>query len=395
MPRKYDGLDGTELAISESQERMAVVVAPEDKDRFYALAEQENLEVTPVAVVTAEPRLVMRWNGKNIVDLSRAFLDTNGAEKHITAEPAPAQKITKDIPADFASGMEALVSDLNVCSKRGLSERFDSTIGAGTVLMPFGGKLQLTPSQAMVHKLPVLHGDTDTCSFMAWGGNPYILEQSPYHGAYLAVVESCAKLIATGAEFTDVYLSFQEYFERLGNDPKRWGKPLAALLGAFRAQLELGVAAIGGKDSMSGSFEDLDVPPTLVSFAVTTGKTYDVLPNVFAAPENQVALLEPEYDENGLPTAESLLELFDRVTTMIRASEALSVWTPGYGGVAEAVFKMGLGSGIGFNFYQDVPLETIFGYKYGSFVVELAPGSECDGTPLGVTSATPDIRRGG
>ena len=396
VPRKYDGLDGTELAISESQERMAVVVAPEDLNRFVSCARAENLEVTPVAVVTAERRLVMQWNGENIVDLSRAFLDTNGAEKHITAAPAAAKKPVREIPDDFASGMEALVSDLNVCSKRGLSERFDSTIGAGTVLMPFGGKLQLTPPQAMVHKLPVLDGETDTCSFMAWGANPFILEQSPYHGAYLAVVESCAKLIATGAEFRDVYLSFQEYFERLGSDPKRWGKPLAALLGAFRAQMGLGVAAIGGKDSMSGSFEDLDVPPTLVSFAVTTGRTVDVLPNVFALPGDQVVLLAPDYDENGLPTTDSLLALFDTVNGMIRSQDAVAVWTPGHGGVAEAVFKMGLGSGMGFNFYQDVPLETIFGWRYGAFVVELAPGSDApDGAiPLGVTSAMPDIRRG-
>ena len=396
VPRKYDGLDGTELAISESQERMAVVVAAADADRFMALAQEENLEVTPVAVVTEAKRLVMHWNGKDIVNLSRAFLDTNGAEKHITAEAAPAKKPEQAIPTDFAEGFASLMSDLNVCSKRGLVERFDSTIGAGTVLMPFGGKLQLTPSQAMVHKLPVLEGETDTCSFMAWGGNPYILEQSPYHGAYLAVVESCAKLIATGADFNDVYLSFQEYFERLGSDPKRWGKPLAALLGAFKAQLGLGVAAIGGKDSMSGSFEDLDVPPTLVSFAVTTGRTVDVLPNVFALPGDEVVLLAPEYDENGLPTTGSLLELFDQVNAMIRSQDAVAVWTPGYGGVAEAVFKMGLGSGMGFNFYQDVDLETIFGWKYGAFVVELAPGSEAPegAIPLGVVSGQPDILRG-
>ena len=362
-----------------------------------ALAQEENLEVTPVAVVTEAKRLVMHWNGKNIVDLSRAFLDTNGAEKHITAEAAPAKTPEQELPTDFAEGFENLMSDLNVCSKRGLVERFDSTIGAGTVLMPFGGKLQLTPSQAMVHKLPVLEGETDTCSFMAWGGNPFILEQSPYHGAYLAVVESCAKLIATGAEFNDVYLSFQEYFERLGSDPKRWGKPLAALLGAFKAQLGLGVAAIGGKDSMSGSFEDLDVPPTLVSFAVTTGRTVDVLPNVFALPGDQVVLLQPEVDENGLPTTGSLLELFDTVNGMIRSQDAVSVWTPGHGGVAEAVFKMGLGSGMGFNFYQDVDLKTIFGWNYGAFVVELAPGSDAPAgaIPLGVVSGTPDIRRGG
>ena len=393
VPRKYDGLDGTELAISESQERMAVVVAAEDAERFCAIAERENLEVTPVAVVTESPRLVMRWNGRTIVDLSRAFLDTNGAEKHITVEPAPAKPIVKTVPGTFSGGMMGLASDLNTCSKRGLSERFDSTIGAGTVLMPFGGKHQQTPPQAMVHRLPVLRGETETVSFMSWGGNPFVLEQSPYHGAYLAVVESVARLIATGAAFEDVYLSFQEYFERLGRDPKRWGKPFAALLGAFEAQTGLGVAAIGGKDSMSGSFETLDVPPTLVSFAVTTGKLADVLPNAFTGAGHRVALLTPDYDENGLPTAESLKALFARVTGMIRAGQALSVWTPGMGGVAEGVLKMAIGNGVGFRFGADVGLETIFGYRYGAFVVELADGTACD-CILGETTADAAIARG-
>ena len=394
VKRKYDGLDGTELAISESQERMAVVVAAADAERFCAIAERENLEVTPVAVVTESPRLVMRWNGKTIVDLSRAFLDTNGAEKHITVEPAAAKPIEKNIPGTFSGGMMALASDLNTCSRRGLSERFDSTIGAGTVLMPFGGRHQQTPLQAMVHRLPVLRGETDTVSFMAWGGNPFVLEQSPYHGAYLAVVESVARLIATGAAFEDVYLSFQEYFERLGRDPRRWGKPFAALLGAFQAQTGLGVAAIGGKDSMSGSFETLDVPPTLVSFAVTTGKLNDVLPNAFTASGHSVALLQPEYDENGLPTAESLKALFRRVTGMIRAGRALSVWTPGMGGVAEGVFKMAIGNGVGFRFREEIDLDTIFGYRYGAFVVELAPGVDCDGI-IGETTEDAAIARNG
>ena len=393
VPRKYDGLDGTELAISESQERMAVVVAAEDAARFCVLAERENLEVTPVATVTESPRLVMRWNGKTIVDLSRAFLDTNGAEKHITAAPAASRRVQKEIPDHFADGYTALAGDLNVCSKRGLSERFDSTIGAGTVLMPFGGKYQQTPIQAMVHKLPVETGHTDTCSFMAWGCNPYILEQSPYHGAYLAVVESVSRLVATGAAFRDVYLSFQEYFEKLGRDEARWGKPLAALLGAFRAQMDLGVAAIGGKDSMSGSFESLDVPPTLVSFAVTTGKTSDVLPNPFRTPGHNVVLLAPEYDETGLPVPESLLANFDRVTLMVRSGEALAVYTPGYGGAAEAVLKMCLGNGVGFCYDSAVPLEAIFGYRYGAFVVELAGEPSC-GMPLGRTTADAAIAQG-
>ena len=265
VPKKYEGLDGTELAISESQERMAVVVEARDAAAFMALAAQENLEATVLARVTAEPRLKMRWNGKTIVDISREFLNSNGAEKHVEAHVEKAQDYAKAIPAGFAQGYQALAGDLNVCSKRGLSERFDSTIGAGTVLMPFGGVNQQTPIQAMVQKISVEQKHTDDCSLMAWGYNPFISEKSPYHGAYLAVVESVCKLIATGAKFEDVYLTFQEYFERLRREPERWGKPLAALLGAFKAQMALGIGAIGGKDSMSGSFEDMDVPPTLVS----------------------------------------------------------------------------------------------------------------------------------
>ena len=396
VPRKYDGLDGTELAISESQERMAVVVAPEDAERFCKIAENENLEVTRVAVVTEEPRLVMYWNGEAIVSLSREFLNTNGAEKHAEAVPAPVKTIKKDIPVSFTDGMRAVASDLNTCSRRGLSERFDSTIGAGTVIMPFGGAYQQTPNQAMVQRLPVLHGETETVSFMSWGGNPFVLEQSPYQGAYLSVVESVAKLIASGASFEDVYLTFQEYFERLGTKPERWGKPFSALLGAFKAQMDLGIAAIGGKDSMSGSFEDLDVPPTLVSFAVTTGKLSDVLPNAFTAGGHKVVLLQPEYDKDGLPVPESLLALFEKVTGLIRDKKALAVWTPGMGGCAEAVLKMGIGNRVGFRFDESVPMETIFGYRYGSFVVELSEdaGVMEGACLLGETTAADAVSRG-
>ncbi|MBQ4052607.1 MAG: phosphoribosylformylglycinamidine synthase, partial [Clostridia bacterium] len=255
VPKKYDGLDGTELAISESQERMAVVVEPKDAARFMELADSENLEATIVATVQAEPRLVMTWNDRVIVDISREFLNSNGAEKHIDITPAKPQCYKKAVGEDFVDELKKLADDLNVCSKRGLSERFDSTIGAGGVLMPFGGKHQQTPVQAMVQLISMEEKHTDDCSLMAWGYNPFVTEKSPYHGAYLAVVESVAKLIATGAKFEDVYLTFQEYFERPGKDGKRWGKPLAALLGAFEAQKELGIAAIGGKDSMSGTFE--------------------------------------------------------------------------------------------------------------------------------------------
>ena len=384
VPKKYDGLDGTELAISESQERMAVVVAPEDEAAFLELAAQENLEATRVAVVTEAPRLVMHWNGAKIVDLSRAFLDTNGAEKHITAAVQPCRPYQKAYEADFSAAYTQLAGDLNVCSKRGLSERFDSTIGAGTVLMPFGGLYQRTPIQAMVHQISAECRHTDTCSVMAWGCNPQILEQSPYHGAYLAVVEACSKLVATGAAFDEVYLSFQEYFEKLGHDPVRWGKPTAALLGAFRAQMELKVAAIGGKDSMSGSFEDLHVPPTLICFAVTTAQCHQIISPEFKAGGHRVVLLQPEYGADTLPTAASLLRLYETVTGLMRAGKVYAAYTPTYGGVAEAVLKMAMGNGVGFAFSEARTMDELFGYRYGAMVLEVAD-DVTDGLLLGTT----------
>ena len=370
VPKKYDGLDGTELAISESQERMAVVVESENVDKFIALASQENLEATVVARVTSEPRLRMRWNGKTIVDISREFLNSNGAEKHVDIVLSKPEDYDRVVSGDFVSNMESLASDLNVCSKRGLSERFDSTIGAGTVLMPFGGKYQLTPIQSMVHKVSVEQGHTDTVSYMSWGYNPYISEKSPYHGAYLAVVESISKLIATGASFEDVYLTFQEYFEKPMKDGKRWGKPLSALLGAFKAQLDFGVGSIGGKDSMSGSFEDLDVPPTLVSFAVTTGDASEVISGEFKRVGSRVALIRPTLGGDGLPTAESLIANYSLITSMMRRGEILSCWTPTYGGVAEGILKMAIGNGYGFEYADSVSMDTIFGYNYGAFIIE-------------------------
>ena len=386
VPKKYEGLDGTELAISESQERMAVVIEAKNKDRFLELAAQENLEATVVATVTEEPRLTMQWKGKRIVDLSREFLNSNGAEKHITAEPAAAADYRKAVSGTFRENYERLASDLNTCSRRGLSERFDSTIGAGTVLMPFGGKYQQTPIQAMVHQVSLEKGHTDDCSLMSWGYNPYVTEKSPYHGAYLAVVESAAKLVATGAAFEDVYLTFQEYFQKLGQDPKRWGQPVAALLGAFRAQMDLGIAAIGGKDSMSGTFEQLHVPPTLVSFAVTTEKAGHIVSNDFKAPGHMVCLLEPRYDENGLPVAEDLLANFRLVTELMRQGRVAAAYTPGMGGVAEAVMKMALGNRLGVTFEDAVTMEELFGYRYGAFVLELA-AEEPVGKLLGHTTA--------
>ncbi len=370
VPKKYEGLDGTELAISESQERMAVVIEKENVDAFLALAESENLQAVVVAEVKAEPRLRMNWNGKTIVDLSREFLNSNGAEKHITITPEKPQLMPKAVVGSFSEAYKAIADDLNICSKRGLSEQFDSTIGAGTVLMPFGGKHQLTPIQAMVQKISVEQKHTNDCSLMAWGYNPFIADQSPYHSAYLAVVESVAKLIATGAEFKDVYLTFQEYFERPGKDGKRWGKPLSALLGAFKAQMNLGIGSIGGKDSMSGTFEDLDVPPTLVSFAVTTDKVDNIISPEFKAAGSKVYLLCPIYDENELPYTPSLLSTFDRVTALMREGKVKAAYTPTIGGIAEAVMKMSFGNGFGFKFNGDLSKEAIFDYNYGSFLLE-------------------------
>ena len=375
VTKKYEGLDGTELAISESQERMAVVIESENVDKFLALADGENLEATVVATVKSDARLTMTWRGKTIVDISREFLNSNGADKHISIEAPKIQSFEKKTPESFSNGLTYLASDLNVCSKRGLSERFDSTIGAGTVLMPFGGKHQRTPIQAMVQKISVEKGHTDLASYMSWGYNPDISSASPYHGAYLAVVESAAKLVATGAKYEDVYLTFQEYFEKPGRDGKRWGKPLAALLGAYKAQMELGIAAIGGKDSMSGSFEKLDVPPTLISFAVTTDKAENAISPEFKKAGNKLVILKPEYDSDGLPKTDSLLALFERVNDLMRENKVHSAYTLTYGGLAEAVIKMSLGNRLGFSFDDSVKLEDIFAYSYGSFVLEVAPNA--------------------
>ena len=393
VPKKYEGLDGTELAISESQERMAVVVAPEDADHFCQLADSENLESTIVARVTKEPRLVMEWNGREIVNISREFLNSNGAEKHISIQVAKPEDYQRRTDGSFEENMKALAGDLNVCSKRGLSERFDSTIGAGTVLMPFGGRKQRTPIQAMVHKISVEKKHTDTCSVMAWGYNPFISEKSPYHGAYLAVVESVSKLVAAGAEFSDVYLTFQEYFEKPMKDPKRWGKPLAALLGAFKAQKELGIGAIGGKDSMSGSFEQLDVPPTLVSFAVTTAETGQVISPELKEAGHSVIWIKPETDENGLPKASSLKQVYQRVTGLMRRGIVAACYTPTYGGIAEAVMKMTFGNGIGFSFSDQISLEQLFDYAYGSFILEVTQPCP-EGILLGTCVAQQSISYG-
>ena len=381
VTKKYEGLDGTELAISESQERMAVALAPEDVDKFIALANEENLEATPVAKVTAEPRLNMVWNG-----ISREFLNSNGAEKH---QKVHVEKATVWQPQweglTFSQKMKNMVGDLNICSKKGLSERFDSTIGAATVLMPFGGAYQLTPQNAMVAKLPV-DGETSTCSGMAWGFNPFLMSADQYKGAQMAVIESVTKLVASGFRYEDAYLTFQEYFERLGTAPERWGKPLAALLGALDAQMGLGIASIGGKDSMSGSFEKLDVPPTLVSFATAIGKANKVVSTEFKKPESTVVLVRPIIDpETGCPNFFSLKANYKIVEDMIEEGMVASACSVGYGGIAEALFKMGLGNHIGFKMRADKTTHEMFQPMYGSIVLEMVSDSPA-GEILGETT---------
>ncbi len=375
VPKKYDGLDGTELAISESQERMAVVVAPEDADRFRELASIENLESTPVAVVKAEPRLRMNWNGKTIVDISREFLNSNGAEKHTTVSVPDVKVSYSTGRKNTAADWEGMVTDLNICSQRGLVQRFDSTIGGATVLMPFSGKTQQTPVQAMAAKLPVLNAKTNTTSIMGWGFNPAVAEQSPYHGAVCAVVESIAKVVAAGGTYEKCWLTFQEYFERTQGKPERWGKPFAALLGAYRAQLEMGCGAIGGKDSMSGTFEHIDVPPTLVSFAVSVAKAQDVISAEFKKPGNKIGYIQPKYDENGLPDFDSVKAVFRTVEKLIKEKKAVSVWSVANGGVAEGIFKMSLGNRIGAKL-STLTDEELFTPVYGAFILELEGDAE-------------------
>lgn len=397
IPKKYEGLDGTELAISESQERMAVVVAPEDAYTFMKYAADENLEATVAATVTDNNRLTMIWNSNTIVDISRDFLATNGTPKHTQVKVDFINKSHDifDKRCKYSSGsgdrrhslsetLAELVSDLNVCSKRGLIERFDSTIGAATVLMPLGGKYQATPAQAMAAKIPVLNGHTNTCSVMAYGYNPYIFENNPYRGAYLAVVESVSKLVATGASHEKSYLTFQEYFEKLSLDPKRWGKPFSALLGALDAQIDLGIGAIGGKDSMSGTFEDLDVPPTLVSFAVSVTDCRNVISPEFKKTGSKVVLLSPSYTNDGIPEIISLIDCYKTVESLIKNKKVISAYTPVGGGIAEGLFKMCLGNRIGISLSQDFDPNRLFGYQYGSFLLELADDTEA-GIPVGTT----------
>lgn len=374
VPKKYEGLDGTELAISESQERMAVVVRAEDADKFIEYSNAENLEATKVAVVTDENRLVMNWRGKTICDISRDFLNTNGAIKNTDIEVVlPDGKNTffksEEVTDVKAKWLETL-SDLNVCSQKGLCEKFDSTIGANSVLMPFGGKYQLTPPDGMAAKVPVLDGETNTATVMTFGYNPNLSSWSPYHGAVYAIVESVSKAVALGADYKKIYLTFQEYFERLGTDPKRWGKPFSALLGAYRTQLELGIAAIGGKDSMSGSFNELDVPPTLTSFAVAPVKADKVISQEIKKSGSKLVMLAVKRDENDLPDFDALKKMYDKVHTLIADGKVLSASVVKGYGLAETVSKMAFGNMIGVEFDENITNDMLFNAPFGSIVLE-------------------------
>ena len=383
VKRKYAGLDGTELAISESQERMAVVVSARDERAFLAAAEAENLEAATVAAVSAEPRLRMTWRGQIVCDIERAFLDTNGAEKHASVRVEPMSVADRSPCASGETLFERLASlmgSLECCSRRGLAERFDSTIGAGTVLMPFGGMYQLTPAQCMAAKIPVM-GDTETCSAMAWGFEPRVSEQDPYRGAYLAVYESIARLVASGFGHEGAYLSFQEYFERLRTAPERWGKPFSALLGALDAQLAFSAGAIGGKDSMSGSFESLDVPPTLVSFAVTAGKAGSAVSPEFKRAGSRVAYMRADPFD-----AEASVALWSEIEGLMASGRVLACWSVGTGGVAEGLCKMCFGNRLGVAIDAGFDTNRLFGWDFGAFILELEPGCAA-GEMLGTVTA--------
>ena len=377
VPKKYAGLDGTELAISESQERMAVVVDPKDVKAFLEYANEENLEAVEVAVVTEEKRLILEWRGKEIVNISRAFLDTNGAHQETdVVVNIPEEKDNlfkapevKDVKAEW---LETL-SDLNVCSQKGLVEMFDGSIGAGSVFMPYGGKYQLTEVQTMVAKLPVLKGKTDFVTMMSYGFDPYLSSWSAYHGAIYAVVESMAKIVCAGGDFKKIRFTFQEYFRRMTEDPARWGEPMKALLGAFDAQMGFGLPSIGGKDSMSGTFNDLDVPNTLVSFAVDTGSYNDIITPEFKKAGNKIVLFEIERDEYDLPVYSQVMALYNAVAKAIADKAVVSAYTLNAKGIAEAVSKMAFGNKLGFRINADYDSSEFFAPKYGCIIAEANP----------------------
>ncbi|MBZ9608472.1 phosphoribosylformylglycinamidine synthase [Clostridium estertheticum] len=381
VTKKYEGLDGTELAISESQERMAVVVRREDAIVFIKLAEEENLEAVVVAKITDDNRLKMVWKGKTIVDVSRSFLDTNGVNQRINVKVAAPKeneyyfsKNSKWSEGNLKSIKDlwnSNLSDLNVCSQKGLAGRFDSTIGAGTVLMPFGGKFQKTPIQSMVAKLPVLRGDTTTGTIMSYGYDPKLSKWSPFHGAAYAVIDSVAKVVASGANYENIKLTFQEYFEKLSKEPYKWGKPFSSLLGALHVQKQFSIAAIGGKDSMSGTFNDMNVPPTLISFAVDVINTDKVISPEFKNGDSQVVLVYANTCEGGLPDFGELRQNYKLVKKLIDSGNVLSTYAVGMGGLSEAISKMCFGNKIGFEFKEDIQVESIFKEDYGSIVMEI------------------------
>lgn len=376
VPKKYAGLDGTELAISESQERMAVVVAKENVDKMLGLAAEENLEAIVVAEVTEEPRLVLLWRDKVIVDISRAFLDTNGAHQEtdvVVTMPSEEDNYftqEKEI-TDIKEAWLSTLGDLNVCSQKGLVEMFDSSIGAASVYMPYGGKRQLTPVQAMVAKLPVLSGKCDTVTMMSYGIDPYLASWSPYHGSVYAVILSVAKIVAAGGDYSKIRFTFQEYFKRLGENPERWGEPLAALLGAYDAQIKLGLASIGGKDSMSGTFNDIDVPPTLCSFAVDIAKVQDIITPELKEAGNVLVKFDIEKDKYSLPVYSQLMSLYGQIRDMAQAGIIKSAYATGYGGICEAASKMAFGNGLGVTIDNSVSKTALFAKDYGSIIAEV------------------------
>lgn len=391
--KKYDGLDGTELAISESQERMAVVLDKADVSKFIKFSEDENLEAVIVAEVTQNPRVIFKWQDENIVNISREFLNTNGALQKTNVIVTSPEKFVEPKTEKYNIEDKWLenLSRLNVCSQKGLGENFDSTIGAGTVLMPFGGKHQLTPIQSMAALVPLQKGNTNTATLMSFGYDPYISKWSPFHGGLYAVVESVSKIVATGGDYNTIRLSFQEYFERLGTDFKKWGKPFASLLGAFYAQVMLGTPAIGGKDSMSGTFNELTVPPTLVSFSLTTAKVQNIISPEFKRPDTKIILIKTKIDDNDIPDFDILIKNYILISKLIKSKNILSAHTIGIGGIAAVISKMSLGNKIG----ATIQYDNLFKEMCGSFVIEFEGDlqliSDCDSTLLGATTTKETI----
>jgi phosphoribosylformylglycinamidine synthase len=403
VPKKYDGLDGTELAISESQERMAILVEAADIEFFIAEADKENLECTRVAEVADHGRLRITWRGQPVVDLSRAFLDTNGVQGsgrvQVSAAPAegPLGNALGSLPEtdDLQASFTAILSDLNSASQKGLGEMFDGSVGAGTVLWPFGGAHQATPPDAMVAKIPLLEGETDTCTLMSWGFNPRIASWSPYHGAIYAVTESVCRIVSAGGRLSDIHLTLQEYFEKLHDDPRRWGKPFSALLGAYHVQNALRLAAIGGKDSMSGSFNDLDVPPTLVSFAVAPGRCSTTISPEFKQAGSMVSLVNIPRDDHKRPDFEALRKIADQLHSLASGGGILAMHSLGEGGLAAGLVRMAAGNEIGFRAGESLDPAELFHERYAAFVVESPASLALEGTlEIGKTIADPCIQIG-